>query len=243
MSTMKRPIVLSELHDKIMNEVVARGGILQHGDYKRIAAAVPCDRATVSNVMNDTTPAAIRFRAELNRRLEDLPIGDPRRQLGMLSRILSDSLERRIQQNRPLSKKDPVEIIDVARRITQGEAYLSLWEQAQDRDSQPQVFIGVAKLSDDELENRIEALEKILLEGDLSEVVIDGEYAELEESTLESEQPDPGVPADAEAGPVGPEGGEGGPGTEEGPEAPPDQEGTVRVDQGSAGIQHSTTRD
>jgi hypothetical protein len=225
-----------------MSEVVARGGILQHGDYKKIALAVACDRSTVSRLMNEHAPSALRFRAELNRRLEDLPIGDPRRQLGMLSRILNDALERRVQQNRPLSKKDPVEIIDVARRITQGEAYLSLWEQQQERDTQPQVFIGVSKLSDEELEQRIEALEQKLLEGDLSDVTIDADFTEVEENLLESGT-DAGFAGDAEASSGGPESREEQADTDESPETPSDQEGVVRMDQGSVGLYHSATSD
>ena len=112
--------IITPLTDKqqaVLEEVVARRGVVFSGpgqnDYKKIAEAAGCTDMYVRDLLNKNQ----RFLEALNERLADLPLNNDPQQIGYLQAMLDEKLARRKMADLPMTDKDPVDIIEAARRV------------------------------------------------------------------------------------------------------------------------------
>jgi hypothetical protein len=172
-----RIVPLTEIQQKVVEAVVARGGIIQHGDITAIAEETGASKAYVGRIINgDGEPGCQRVQAEIEKRLEAIPLGDPRKQLAVLQNMLRDQMRRREAAGKPMTNKDPADLIDIARRITHGESYLKILEMQAEKMPEPKVY-DTSELSDDEINNAIRTIEAAVKSGKIGDV-IDGEFEE-----------------------------------------------------------------
>jgi len=154
------------------------GGFVPFGEKKKIAERIGCTTAYLSNLDHGQCHAFIK---EKRKRLRDaIPMADDLVQLSTLQWILEDTMDARMKdRSRPLSSKDPVDIIDMIRKVTQGP------KQSINATQNVKTTFDFSNLDDEALSNAIKVLTSALREGDIPKElgdIVEGELVEPAES-------------------------------------------------------------
>ena len=179
---------LTEIQDKYIDILVDRyflyWGNVPHGHKKKIAEELGCTVSYLTQLDSGANPFWIEQR---NRRFrERVPLGDPMAQLAVLQEMLDDALDRRRSEDLPLTKADPVGIVEVARKITHGQAYLETMEQT--RRPAVNATFNFEGVTDEQLSRVMEYLSRKIREGDdLGELgdIIEGSYEPIGDGSVE----------------------------------------------------------
>lgn len=168
---------LSGLQQQYLDIVIEEyGGFVPHGEKAKIAERLGCSAAYLSSL--DHGVSAL-FLKEKRRRLRDaVPLADDLVQLSTLQWIFEDSVKARQEQQKTLSSKDPVDIIDLIRKVSQGP------KQSISATQNIKTTFDFSDLDDETLSNAIKVLTKALREGEIPEElgdIVDGEVVESEE--------------------------------------------------------------
>jgi hypothetical protein len=151
----------------IIDQVLARNGVVTPKDYKSISSACETTPSYVCGIVNGTGDGGERVNAEINARLQYLPIIDRQRRIGYAQAMLSDQLTRRAENNEPLSDLDPMEILDYIRKETSAESII-------DNRRQTVNVFDFSSLSDDRLIAAIEKLQGMIDTGEIKGI-LDGD--------------------------------------------------------------------
>jgi len=158
-----------EYLDILINEY---HGYIPYGEKAQIARRIGCAPQYLYQLDSDPPKG---FAREKERRMREcIPLADPIAQLGQLQELYDSVKAARKAKGLPLSKKDPVDIIDTARKVEQGRT-------AADRKDRPanvsqSINFNFQGVSDDELSEAIKIISGVLRQGgadQLGEVVED----------------------------------------------------------------------
>jgi hypothetical protein len=188
-ATKKRGRQLTEIQEQYIDILVDRyflyWGGMPHGHKKKVADELGCSAGYLTQLDSGENPYWIE---ERNRRFrERVPLSDPMAQLAVLQEMLDDKLERRRSDDLPLTKQDPVQIVETARKITHGQAYLQAVEEGRKRPSVNATF-NFEGISDEQLSRVIEYLTHKIRDGDdLGELgeIIEGSFEPVGDSAAE----------------------------------------------------------
>lgn len=166
---------LTDLQEQYLDILLEEyGGIVPHGEKTKIAERLGCDVSYLSQMDCGHHPA---FTREKERRLrENIYMDDPIAQISALQRMLESVIDARKREGLPLTKKDPVDVVDTIRKISQGEA-------ANKRPSSQTAVFNFQGMGDKELSDAIDKITGMLRSGDTEDIqqVIDGSYKEVDE--------------------------------------------------------------
>lgn len=156
-------------NQKAILEVVVNdyGGFVTHGHTQKIADRVGCSISTVSKLLTGKNP---EWTAEKSRRIRDvIPLMEPEQQAALLQKMLSDSLEHREKRARPMTDKDPVDILAEIRKTSQQPA---VHVQATQNIIQQNVFGELGDMSDEQLSKSLRLVEQLMrADGDTQEAI------------------------------------------------------------------------
>ena len=169
---------ITELQQQYLDIVIGEyGGFVPYGEKAKIARRLDCNASYLSEIDGGVNPT---WTKEYQRRLrEAIPLANTAVQLGALQKLYEDSVEHRKKNGKPLTSKDPVDIISEVRKVSQGPAHLQALEAIQNVDQS--TTFNFTGLSDESLSETIELLVKTLRSGGLEDVgeIIEGQFAEI----------------------------------------------------------------
>jgi len=168
---------LTEVQDQyieiLVNEYFTYFGRLPYGVRGKIAERLGCSRSYLSQLDNGANPV---FTRERNRRFREMiPIADSTAQLGMLQEMMDDALEGRRNAGKPLTSKDPADLLALANQIAGDE------EIVQAPAASQSVTFNFSTMSDDQLSRAIQWVSGKMRDDDLDELgdVIDGAFKQI----------------------------------------------------------------
>lgn len=169
MLMMKPLTVLNRGQQCVLQEMIARRGIVYVPDVRNIAELCDMNVPEVMELVNATTPAGI----EINRRVDEIiqyvPLASNHRQLAYAQNLLEDKLARRVASDLPLSDRDALDILDFARKHTNQPGI-----NVNVQNNTAQLF-DFSSMNAEQLEQLIVAIQGAIDTGD----IIDAEFTQL----------------------------------------------------------------
>ena len=162
--------------DILVNEYFLYFGRLPHGHKQKVADRLGCSVSYLTQLDGGTSPLWMEKRNEAFR--NQIPIADPMAQLGLLQHMLDNALEQRKVKGVPLTSKDPADLVDAARKITHGEAYLKTMERT--RQPAQHTTFNIQGLSDEGLDKALQWVTQQMRRGGAEELgdIIEGSWRE-----------------------------------------------------------------
>lgn len=174
----RREKELTDLQQDYLDIIVEEyGGYVPHGEKRKIADRLDCSPTYLSSLDNGKNK---RFLQEKRRRIREvIPMADQLMQLSQLQALYDSAVGARKKGNLPLTDRDPVDIIDVARKVNQSPGKSSF--EATQNINQSTTF-NFAEMDGESLSQAIELIERVLRGGDIDQLegVLDAEYKELD---------------------------------------------------------------
>jgi hypothetical protein len=146
----------------IIDQIVARSGIVTPQDYKSISLACETTVGYVCSIVNVTAPGSEQINEEVNARLKYIPIVDRERRVAYAKAMLDDQLQRRAVNNEPMTSYDPMEILDYIRKETSAGA-------AVDNRTQTVNIFDFSNMNDETLVDTIHKLQDAIDQGILND--------------------------------------------------------------------------
>jgi len=183
-------VEFTDLQKRYMDILVEEyGGVLPHGAKTKIARRLSCHRKTLSDLDAGVKPGWVE---EKNRRMRNnIPLLDPDQMVALLQKLYYDKIRSRQAQGLDMTGKDPVDIIDQARRIQQGKSAVQIKQQQNIVDQSTNVNLLVS-LNEEDLADLIGGLKNRLRNYNVQQLadkgeIVDGtvEYAAVSPAGLE----------------------------------------------------------
>lgn len=169
---------LTELQERYLDIVINEyAGYVPHGEKSKIADRLGCSLPYLSSLDTGQHP---RFLKEKRKRIREvIPMADDLMQLSQLQSLYDSAITARERAAMPLTDRDPVDIIDVARKVSQGSATKKM-EATQNISS---TTFNFSEMDAESLSQAIELIERVLRGGDLGQLedVLDGKYEIVDE--------------------------------------------------------------
>jgi len=170
---------LTELQEQYLDIIVHEyGGYVPHGEKTKIADRLGCSLSYLSRLDNGELP---NFTKEKRRRIREvIPMADDLMQLAQLQSLYDSAVDSRTKQNLRLTDRDPVDIIDVARKVTQGTSAGKKMEATQNIQS---TTFNFSDMDSESLSQAIQLIERVLRGGGIEQLesIIDGSFEVLDE--------------------------------------------------------------
>lgn len=147
----------------ILEHIVSRNGVVTSKDVPLISEACNVSKKYVYNIISGNTPTGERINRMVDEILAYQPIGKPRR-IAYARAMLEDKMQRRIEQNLPLTDADPLEILNYI-RLEEKEAVVHV-----DNRTQTVNIFDLSNFDDEELATLINNLQGIIDQGEIIDV-------------------------------------------------------------------------
>jgi hypothetical protein len=172
----RRDSELTELQKQYLDILVDEyGGYIPYGEKTKIAKRLGCNPSYLSRLDNGQNAVFAMQRKQ--RIMEAIPMADTLVQLGQLQALYDSAILVRKNASEPLTSKDPADLIDLARKITQGTPHQQKIEATQNIQHQSTVF-NFKDMDGEALSRAIQRIETALREENFDDVV-DGNFEEI----------------------------------------------------------------
>jgi len=166
---MKPITVLGRTEQCVLQELIARRGIVYVPDVRLIAEVCDVDVPVVMELVNGTSPAGIEISRRIDEIVRYVPLASNNRQIAYAQMLLDDKLERRHESDLPLSDRDALDILDYARKHTNQPGI-----NVNIQNNTAQLF-DFSTMSPDQLQQTIQTLQRAIETGE----IIDAEFRTL----------------------------------------------------------------
>lgn len=140
------------------------GGVVPYGQRAGIARRLGCSPETLAKFDRGENQA---WTSEYKQRLLDvIPLSSPVSQMIALQKLYDSAIEHREQNSMPLTSKDPVDILEVARKVTLGPGGDRVINNTQINNT----VIDMSGYSDDDLASAVQGLTKFLRDNDAGSI-------------------------------------------------------------------------
>lgn len=109
-------LALTEKQQCVLQEMINRRGVIVTADVAAIAMACDITKTQAMDLVNGATSAGKRVNELVNEAVGWQPIMDKGRRAAYAQVIFEDKIERRKEDDLPLSDFDPIQILDYIRR-------------------------------------------------------------------------------------------------------------------------------